>query len=558
MSNSNKVRDLAIGLSLANLCFITAWRSLLIPTSSFYYYHRKVLPPVVHYAGLIGVVVLLGILFFIAITLVRRSQSEVVKTLARVAFILLLSLPVHGLLMQLDTKAGQRLLRWFVSDPLVVLRLQIVIPLSLSIFFVMLGLWRQKRTTKIAITLILILAPFVLVTFSQAVLVAMKYREPVAAAGAAPAARKDNGPRVLWMIFDEFDFRVAFQNRPQTVQLPQLDRLANESLFANNAYPPAGETLLSIPALITGRLISEARPAGPQDLMIKFGDDTEPVSWRTQPSIFSHARAEGFSTAAFGWYHPYCRILADSLDRCDWQGGLPADQAVADLSGRESLPRGWKHLGWHMWDHAKTAIYTIPFVTFVFPQRFDVGDLERRKQVMDLGSTYQETVAAATDPAFDLVLAHWGIPHPPNVYDRAADQISPAEGHSYLDNLELVDRTLGDLRAAMESKGTWDSTVVLVTSDHWWREVWREHKTWTPEDEAVYGNSPDRRIPFLLKMAGSKTERVTFDAPFNTVLTHDLLLAILRGEIADTKAAAAWLEQHRSIGRSPYDDRVFR
>jgi arylsulfatase A-like enzyme len=361
------------------------------------------------------------------------------------------------------------------------------------------------------------------------------------------------------MVFDEFDFRIAFQNRPETVKLPELDRLANQSLFATNAYPPAGETLLSMPSLITGKLISEAHRAGPQDLMIKFGDDAETVSWRTQPNIFSRARAEGFSTAVFGWYHPYCRILGDSLNRCDWQGGIPAAQAQVDLSGRGSLPQGWHNLGWHMWTHATKAAYTIPSVTFLFPQRIDVGDLERRKQVLDLGSIYQNTEQAATDPTVDVILAHWTIPHPPNVYDRAKDEVSVAKDHSYLDNLKLVDRTLGDLRAAMERKGVWDNTVVLVTSDHWWREVWRKHKTWTPEDEAVYGDSSDRRIPFILKMPGSaSTQRVAFDAPFNTVLTQDLLLAILRGEVSDANAAAAWLEKNRSIGRSRYDDRIFR
>jgi hypothetical protein len=57
-------------------------------------------------------------------------------------------------------------------------------------------------------------------------------------------------------------------------------------------------------------------------------------------------------------------------------------------------------------------------------------------------------------------------------------------------------------------------------------------------------------------MAGAGGERVNFAAPFNTVLTHDLLLAILRGEVSDTKGAAAWLDRHRSIGRSPYDERL--
>jgi hypothetical protein len=59
-------------------------------------------------------------------------------------------------------------------------------------------------------------------------------------------------------------------------------------------------------------------------------------------------------------------------------------------------------------------------------------------------------------------------------------------------------------------------------------------------------------------MSRAGEEGFTFDPQFNTVLTHDLLLAILRGEVSDTRGAAAWLDQHRSIGRSPYDERSYR
>jgi hypothetical protein len=41
-------------------------------------------------------------------------------------------------------------------------------------------------------------------------------------------------------------------------------------------------------------------------------------------------------------------------------------------------------------------------------------------------------------------------------------------------------------------------------------------------------------------------------------LTHDLLLAVLRGEVSDAKGAAAWLDRNRSIARSPYDGHTFR
>ena len=49
--------------------------------------------------------------------------------------------------------------------------------------------------------------------------------------------------------------------------------------------------------------------------------------------------------------------------------------------------------------------------------------------------------------------------------------------HEYLDNLALADRILGELRQAMEQAGTWDSTTILISSDHWWRtDYWQAVK----------------------------------------------------------------------------------
>ena len=87
----------------------------------------------------------------------------------------------------------------------------------------------------------------------------------------------------------------------------------------------------------------------------------------------------------------------------------------------------------------------------------------------------------------------------------------------------------------MESAGLWDDTIVLVSSDHWLRE---ENKT-------------DRRIPFILKMPGQKTG-ISYDAPFNTVVSHDLVLALLRGELKDAEGVAGWLDGHRSIVEGRY------
>jgi hypothetical protein len=80
-----------------------------------------------------------------------------------------------------------------------------------------------------------------------------------------------------------------------------------------------------------------------------------------------------------------------------------------------------------------------------------------------------------------------------------------------------------------------------VTADRWWRA------------SKAYDGEEDHRVPFLVRPPdGGRTPHV--DAPFNTVATHDLALAILRGSIIDTQAAAAWLAKNPPAPPRAYTD----
>ena len=551
-------RDLAIALSLSNLCFITVWRSLLLPSYSFYYYHTKVPPLPAEYAAVVLDVLLLATLFFVVARITRRSQSNLVKKFARVAFVLALSLPLYGLLSQLDNPSVRRFLMAFLGDQIMVVRVLFTIPLTVALFLTLAALLKVRTAVSVGVKLTLILAPFVLVTFAQAAFMAKRYGNASHAAMAPRIEPKGpgKGSRVLWLVFDELDFRTMFVQRPTTVKLGELDRLASVSLFATNAFPPARETFLAFPALTTGKLVSTASRVSPQELMIKFSDDAPAVSWGEQPTIFSRARELGFNTAIAGWYHPYCRILGSSLTKCAWLGQGPLANVKEEI---DRPPRSIvSAVVSNMYAYARQAVRAAPVVAIVFPEQDDKGQILRRKQVLFFNTMYRQALEWATDPDLGLVMVHWSIPHFPNIYNRSEDLISDGPGRSYIDNLQLVDRTIGNLRQEMESKGIWESTVVLVSSDHWWRSSeWKQQPGWTPEDEAAGGGENDRRIPFILKLAGN-AEGTAYTSPFNTVLTHDLLLAILNGEVSDTKGVALWLDRHRSIGRSPYDERSLR
>ena len=541
------LRDIIIALSLSNLCFVSAWRSLFITASLSYYYFKKTLPPTVEYLSLILAVILVALILFLGIRVVRLVDVRV-RTWAKVLFVLILSGPLYGLLSEINNSFVLRLLTRITRDAIVSQRLVVSLILAITLFLVGTALLKINSASRIAIGAILILAPLVLITFSQAIFLAIKYRSRDKSAPTISQATAHKSPRILWMVFDEFDFRVAFAERPNTVKLPQLDRLASESLFASNAYPPAGDTLLSLPALITGKLISEAHPEGPETLMIKYRDGESAVSWETQPNIFSRARAAGVNTALYGWYHPYCRVLGNNLTKCDWEGQMTAAEMTRAVRGEpQTISNNWTGLLQGLLKHVRTAAFTFPLVTRLSePPSLDVAQVERDKDILDFKKIYDQTVDAVNNPELGLILVHWPIPHSPNIYDRSTHQISAGPGHSYLDSLEMVDDTLGKIRASMEAQGSWDNTVILISSDHWWRSMWRKEQPWTAEDESTMGNSSDRRIPFILKLPGKSNKGIVYQPEFNTVLSHDLLLAILQRAISDNNGAADWLDKHRS------------
>ncbi len=94
----------------------------------------------------------------------------------------------------------------------------------------------------------------------------------------------------------------------------------------------------------------------------------------------------------------------------------------------------------------------------------------------------------------------------------------------------MVDRTVGPLRRAMEASGRWDQTTILLTADHSWR--------WS----ANLDGKSDPRVPLILKLA-RHNEPLYYARPFETLLLHDLLLALLRGELTDPNSVARWLDQ---------------
>lgn len=516
-----------VALSLSNVMFLRLWKELL--NGKLPYYSKQA--PNGLMFGLMLDVLLLALVFWAAAELAERSANKLLRATVRWTFFVfvLLTAQWNKQAVFYHQKFGYA---GFVLFALLTLA-------ALALF----ARWRDRIAHAFAV-LLLIGSPFVLVTFAQGAWLLYQVNAKMNFRDLPPAAMQAGyrGPRVVWLVFDELDMKQTFLERDPTVQMPEFDRLRSESLYAMEAFPPSRATELSLPALFTGRLVSKATPLGSDDLVIYFGEDKTPHRWSRQPGIFQEAHDLGMNVALTGWWHPYCRIagIAQQLARCDWEdGGLLLGEIRRDSGIAVSM---------------LDELLDIPTVTWELrhiPGFISAGERERAEELQDFQELEPLAVRNAADAQFGMVIVHVGVPHPHGIYDRGTGKFSTSEERGYLDNLALTDRTLGEVRAAMEKAGVWEDSVVIVSADHWWRsDFWSTHFGWAEDDRRALGPT-DHRVPFLLKLPG-KPEARTYEKEFNTVLTRELVLAILRGEVKDAAGAAAWLDAHRTIGESPY------
>jgi hypothetical protein len=322
--------------------------------------------------------------------------------------------------------------------------------------------------------------------------------------------------RVVWILFDELSQAVAFDKRPDGLSLPNFDRMKNQSLYATAAKAPADMTELSIPSLLLGQMITESRPAGPAELQVKTSSSAF-FDFATAPNLFDKLAREGIQTAVVGWHHPYCRLFGARVEECAWTPtwlGPAAEQPIPEGSLLDAM----------------TFRVRMQLVAFPFIGRLPalsplaVQRREKRNRVEYLLTQSRQYVA---DPRFGLVFLHLPIPHPPAITGNG----------SYQDGIRHADQILGELRKTMEARNLWDSSSVIISTDHSWRpHLWKSGVDWTPQDSAIEPSNSDR-IPFLLKLPG-QAYPVVYNREWNTVSTANLINGLL-------------LEPWRSQGANP-------
>jgi hypothetical protein len=290
--------------------------------------------------------------------------------------------------------------------------------------------------------------------------------------------------------------------------MPSFDEFKKKSVVFSNLKPVGSSTELVIPSLFLGQPVDKIRSNLDGDPAIHLTGGHQWQAFDPQATIFADAHRLHWTTGVVGWFNPYCRILAGTLDSCFWRMG--DGEFEGPRSTRSSL------------ENAVSPLLNLAWIVQGKPRFL------QRIHAADLAAITPEAKALILDKDIRFVFIHLPIPHLPGIYDRHTETLQPKG--SYIDNLALSDRVLGELMASLNATTLASKTTVIVCSDHSWRvPLWRAKPLWTAEEEqASHGRFDPRPVLMIHKPEQQTEQDVT--TPFAEIRIHDIIEHLLRGE----------------------------
>jgi hypothetical protein len=397
----------------------------------------------------------------------------------------------------------------------IVLILLVVWAAVLLLLLLRFSVW-YRRLMRVGSGIAAALVIFAIVSIAQLVWVATWKPQPNqinASWETTPQPPRDH-PLLVWIVFDELSYDQVFEHRARNLNLPNFDALRAESTLFTDTQPAGYHTVEIIPSLLTGQIVDGIRYNFHNKLWVRHESDHKWGPIDGNQTVFADAQKQGWRTAVVGWYNPYCGIYATAIDNCFWTNH---DMFDGLMTQRASV-----------WQNIYTPLQQV-VREIKSPSRAD-----RDLCTFDVRNRYQTHIDLQqhafdllhTDQA-DFMFLHLPIPHSPNIWSRINDDYTNHCDSSYLDNLALADRVLGQVLATLKASPRWNDTTLIVEGDHGWRiDAWNWLPAWTQEDDAASRGVFDTRPAMIIHQPG-QTLPETVTSPWPIVQVHGVVEQVL-------------------------------
>ena len=475
-----KTRPWLAGGGLAMLYLLPLIAIFLAPTQDALYH--QVMPVTSLTRGALIDLLLLGFLLGLWLAWLNGTTSRLLQRLLWIPILFLTAwVTERGIAEYFNTvSVGIHLPAWASKLPWMILPAAVLLLLFARKYYDLAVRATEVFLTSAGIATIFVILPrFVIASFNHA--------PPEQAAFAHPVRQSwhPGEPRVVWLLFDELSYDQLFDHLQPGINFPAFTKLKQESVSFSQLRPGGKSDRAHHPfaPFRAAHNRSKEQSAGSSFLAIQSRDGLA-AAFEPEATVFAAARRQGWGTGVVGWYNPYCRLLAATLDRCYWTyqeftGGERFSRLSSQRSTLENARDG-----------------------FPFVEQFERA-LRHRRANESHKDDYQRVLKQAEsliqDESIRFAFIHLPVPHPPGIFP---DPTSSAEGRDdYLGNLILADQTLAELRTVISRTSAASDTILIVSSDHSWRvPMWRTIPGWTRAEEHATARARKRkssiRAPF--------------------------------------------------------------
>jgi sulfatase-like protein len=363
-------------------------------------------------------------------------------------------------------------------------------------------------------------------------------REPI------PTAAADDPPGgtpILLVVFDEWSYERSTTGDDFLAELPSLRAVRAGSFFFTHATSSASSTYTSIPELLYQTADYRSIPG----VIVSWRDFPEVLPLHheivnppagtggSRDTLFSMPQRSGYLTCVVGFYLPYRRILGDQVDYVRTYSDYPRGDGFEDrfLQNVAQSPQYWRLPGISTaWKKAYAEVFSEHW-------------LRLNQRLLD----DFETLESGTGPR-TMVFLHLPVPHAPFIYDAEGAYTGPFPIHSrmsedidadimdgspddYHRSLGHLDRVVARLVERLRAHGRYDDALIILTSDHAWR------------NDPTLPHTPGprvRHVPLLVKAPGQRSPH-TVDGPVVLSRIGPLVQAAVAGTL-DEAAAARLIE----------------
>jgi len=328
------------------------------------------------------------------------------------------------------------------------------------------------------------------------------------------ASRESLRPIYLF-VFDEWSHNRTFCNNELNPILPNLVEFAQQSLVFTDAHSPGPKAVLSLP----GILFQTDLPPLMRYPEMGFERDGQFVPASAFDSIFSCVADRHYHSVMLGFAYPSGLWLGDTIDCCRVYNYTPKGRNIAETMLMQAFSATRQMSGPWFSSFCKTFDSR-------YKLKYYLGLLQGLEQ--DVCETLTRS------PRNTFAIIHYMLPHEPFLFNEDGSILWPAWAmnedsvKNYRANLACLDRHIGRFIDLMKKAGTFDDALIIMTSDHTWKE--------DPLRRHVLNPAPATHVPLFIKIPG-QTQSATITDRYELYRLKPLIEFALRQKGGDLDGA---------------------